>query len=166
MTLKSLALATAVLAAIPPLWGPVWAHDYRLGALEIDHPWARATPAGASVGIGYLVIRNEGETPDRLVGGDAPFAGRVEVHETTMQDDVMRMRPVVDGLEIPAGGSVTFEPGGYHVMFVQLQEPLVQGERRTVTLEFANAGTIEVEFVVEAMAAGGMNHDDHVTPTN
>ena len=154
-------LALAVATALPAL-----AHDYRVGSLVIDHPWSRATPAGAGVGAGYMVIRNEGDTADRLVGGSAPFAGRVEIHEMAMQDGVMRMRALQDGLEIPPGGSVTLEPGGYHVMFMQLQEPLVEGEDRPATLEFANAGTVEVEFAVEGMAAGGMNHHHNGATTN
>ena len=154
-------LVLAVAAALPAL-----ANDYRVGSLVIDHPWSRATPAGAGVGAGYMVIRNEGDAPDRLVGGSAAFAGRVEIHEMAIQDGIMRMRALADGLEIPPGGSVTLEPGGYHVMFMQLQERLVEGEDRTATLEFANAGTVEVEFTVEGMAKGGMGHGHHPKPTN
>lgn len=156
MTTRTLALAALLAFAAPAL-----AHDYELGDLVIDHPWSRATPTGAGVGAGYMVIRNEGEEADRLVGGEAPFAGRVEIHEMAMEEGVMRMRALSDGLEIPAGGSVTLEPGGYHVMFMQLQEPLVEGERRAATLEFANAGTIEVEFAVESIAASGADHGAH-----
>ena len=127
--------------------------DARHGDLQIEHPWSRATPAGAPVAGGYLVVRNHGSEADRLVGGEAAFAGRVEIHEMAMQDGVMRMRALPDGLEIPAGGQVELQPGGYHVMFMQLREPLAEGELRPVTLVFEQAGPIEVPFRIEAMGA-------------
>lgn len=161
--IRTLALTLGLGATLA---APALAHDYRHGGLVIDHPWSRATPDGAGVGAGYMVIRNEGEEADRLVGGAAPFAGRVEIHEMAVEDGVMRMRALEDGLEIPPGTSIALKPGGYHVMFMQLQEPLVEGEVREATLEFANAGPIEVEFFVESMAASGIDHEGHDTPTN
>ncbi|MFW5834833.1 MAG: copper chaperone PCu(A)C, partial [Pseudomonadota bacterium] len=127
--------------------------EVRVGDLLIERPWSRATPAGARVAGGYMVITNAGQEPDRLVGGIAPFAGRIEIHEMAMEGGVMRMRPLAEGLEIPAGGSVTLEPGGYHVMFMDLQEPLVEGEDRTATLEFRKAGTVDLDFAVAPMGA-------------
>jgi len=157
-------LRTSLFAILVAVGGalPAEAHDYRLGGLVIDHPWSRATPPGAEVAGGFMTIRNEGEAADRLVGGSAGFANGVEVHRTTMDDGVMRMREVEGGLEIPAGESVTLEPGGYHVMFVGLAEPLVEGEARIATLAFERAGAVEVEFTVEAMGYGG-RHDDGET---
>lgn len=145
------ALAALLLAVVVTV---AQAAEVRVGDLVIEAPWSRATPAGAGVGAGYMVIRNEGTVADRLVGGAAPFAGRVEIHEMAMQEGVMRMRPLADGLAIPAGGSVTLEPGGYHVMFMQLTEPLVEGERRRASLAFEHAGEVEVELEVRSMAAG------------
>src|SRR5262245_49964853 len=68
------------------------AHEYNLGPLKIGHPWARATPKGATIAGGYLTITNTGALPDRLIGGTANFAGRFEVHEMSQQGDVMKMR--------------------------------------------------------------------------
>jgi copper(I)-binding protein len=123
-----------------------------VGALRIENPWARATPNGAKVGGGYLKIVNTGTEPDRLVGGTVPVAGRLEVHEMSTADGVMRMRPV-DKLEIPAGGSVELKPGGYHAMFLDLKEPLKEGDRIKGTLLFEKAGPVTIEYVVRGIAA-------------
>lgn len=152
MKLFLAAVAAAMLAAMSTA---ALAHEYKLGDLDIEHPHARATPPHAPTGAGYLTITNTGSEPDRLIGGTADFAGDVQIHEMSMDGDVMRMREVEGGLEIPPGGELTLEPGGNHIMFIHLGEPLRAGERRKVTLEFERAGTIEVEFSVEDMAAGG-----------
>ncbi len=137
------------------------AHDYRHGDLVIGHPWARATPGAARVGAGYLTIANDGEAADRLVAARVPFAGRVELHEMTMVDDVMRMRELADGIELPPGATVALEPGGLHMMFIQLREPLVEGDRHVATLVFERAGPVEVEFHVESLAGGIPHHHAH-----
>ncbi len=143
-------LAAALLSA------PALAHDYTAGSLKIGHPWARATPKGAPVGGGYLSITNTGSEPDRLVGGSSPVSKKFEVHEMSMDNGVMKMRPLGSGLEIPPGKMVTLSPGGLHVMFVDLKQALKQGDKIPATLEFAKAGKVQVEFVVEGM---GATHD-------
>src|SRR5690606_11444702 len=87
------------------------AETYRVGAIEIEAPWTRATPGGAKVAGGYLMITNKGSAPDRLIGGSATVAGRLEVHEMSVVDGVMRMRPLKDGLEIAPGATVELKPG-------------------------------------------------------
>ena len=151
MSLKSLILAAALILAA----SPVIAQNYKVGSIEIEQPWARATPKGATIGAGYMKLINTGAEPDRLVGGSVAFAGRFELHSMTMEQGVMKMREVKDGLEIKPGETVELKPGGYHVMFVDLKEPLKQGEDVTVTLIFAKAGTIDVKYPVAAMGAGG-----------
>ena len=148
---KALVLAAALMLIV----APGVAETYKAGAIEIEQPWARATPKGATIGAGYMKITNTGTEPDRLVGGSAPFAGRLEVHSMTMEQGVMKMREMKEGLEIKPGETVEFKPGGYHVMFVGLKEPLKQGDDLTVTLKFAKAGTVEVKYPVEAVGAGG-----------
>ncbi|WP_439495113.1 copper chaperone PCu(A)C [Bosea sp. (in: a-proteobacteria)] len=132
-----------------------FAHDYKAGPLKIDHPWSRATPAGAKVGGGYLSIENTGTTPDRLVSVSAPFAGRGEIHEMAVNNGVMTMRELEKGIEIPPGAKVEFKPGGFHIMFQELKQPLKQDERLKATLTFEKAGTVEVEFKVEGIGAKG-----------
>lgn len=130
------------------------AQEYTLGSLVILHPHARATPPNAPVSGGFLTIRNTGAQADRLISGSAGFAEKLEVHEMAMEGDVMKMRPVAGGLEIPAGGEVELKPGGYHVMFTGIDAQLKAGETRKAKLVFEKAGEIEIEFKVEEMQPG------------
>lgn len=133
---------------------PLSAHEYKVGDLQIGHPWARATPKGAPVGGGYLKITNTGNTPDRLVSGSVDFADRFEVHEMSMDNGVMKMRPAT-GIEIKPGETVELKPGGLHVMFVGLKKQLEQGQRVKGTLVFEKAGKVDVEFAVDSIGATG-----------
>src|SRR5437660_1022672 len=151
-------------AALMLIAGPGVAQTYKVGSIAIEQPWARATPKGATIGAGYMKITNTGSEPDRLVGGSVSFARRFELHSMTMEQGVMKMREVKDGLEIKPGETVELKPGGYHVMFVDLKQPLMQGQRVKATLSFEKAGTIDVDYNVEAIGAGasqgahGMGH--------
>jgi uncharacterized protein YcnI len=129
-----------------------------IGNLAIETPWARATPAGAKVGAGYLTIRNTGTEADALVAVEADFAGRSEVHDMTMTEGVMRMREVTDGLPIPAGGSVELKPGGLHVMFLDLKSGLKTGETVKVKLKFKSGAEGEADFLVAPIGAAGPEH--------
>jgi copper(I)-binding protein len=140
---------------------PATAEDVKIGSIEIVHPWSRATPKGAKVGGAYLTIRNTGTTADRLVGGSIPIAARLEVHEMTMDGGVMKMRPLKGGLEVKPGETVALEPGGLHLMFVDLTAPLERGKPVKATLAFEHAGTVEVTFDVEAIGAQSSGHGDH-----
>ena len=130
------------------------AQEFKAGSLVINQPWSRATAGGAKVGAGYMTITNNGTQPDRLVGGSLAQAEKFEVHEMRLENNVMTMRPVPGGLEIKPGQTVKLEPGGYHVMFMQLKEPLKQGEVLKGELTFEKAGTLSVEYKKRAIAAG------------
>ena len=154
-------LLTAVAISLS-LGGAALAHDYKAGALKIGHPWSRATPGGAKVGGGYLVIENTGSTADKLIAVSAPaIAGRTEMHEMATTNGVMTMRPLDSGVEIAPGAKVEFKPGGYHIMFMELKQPLKQDERVKGTLTFEKAGPVEVEFKVEGMGARGTDAGAH-----
>lgn len=143
---------------------PVAAHDITKGDIVISAPWSRATPAGASVAAGYVIITNKGLSADRLVSFATDLAGQPEVHEMSHEGGVMKMRPLPKGLAIPAGASVKLEPGGYHLMLLQLKKPLTVGQRYKATLVFEKAGPVEVEFEVKAMGEGqkkGSGHHNH-----
>ena len=129
------------------------AGDATVGALKISAPWVRATPKGAPVGGGYLTITNTGTASDRLVGGASDISSRFEIHEMSMDNNVMRMRAMPKGLEIKPGETVEFKPGGYHLMFLGLKRPLVQGQHVKATLQFEKAGRVEVDFTVESIGA-------------
>jgi len=152
-----------LLALCATLIAPAAAHEYNIGSLHIGHPWSRATPKGATIGAGYLKITNNGTAPDRLLGGSSEAAKSFELHVMSMENGVMKMRPVEGGIEIKPGETVEFKPESYHVMFVGLKEPLVQGHRVKATLDFEKAGKVAVEFVVESIGARQGN-DDHAMP--
>jgi hypothetical protein len=140
---------------------PAPAAVYRLGALVIEAPWARATPGGAKVAGGFMRITNSGTAPDRLVGGAFSAAARVEVHEMAVADGVMKMRELAAGLEIRPGETVELKPGGYHVMFMDLARQLKAGESVAGTLVFEKAGRIDVVFTVAPIGARGPRGMSH-----
>lgn len=145
---------------------PLWSHGYKAADIDIGHPWSRATPEGAKVAAGYLVLNNKGGEADRLVSVTAEIAGRAEIHEMAVdQNGVMTMRPLADGLEIPAGAEVALKPGSFHIMFLDLSRGTKEGESFAGTLTFEKAGTVEVAFKVEAMGGGhggdGGGHSGH-----
>jgi copper(I)-binding protein len=131
------------------------AASVQAGSLVITEPWSRATPGGARVGGGYLRITNTGSAPDRLTGGSFALAGRVEVHQMSMAGDVMRMAPVVGGLVVAPGETVELKPGGFHLMFMDLREPLKEGQAVTGTLVFERAGPVAVSFAVRGIGGAG-----------
>lgn len=126
----------------------------KAGDLVISAPWSRATPGGAKVAGGFLTITNTGKTADKLVGGSFTQANRFEVHEMAVKDGVMTMRPVSGGLEIAPGATVTLAPGGFHLMFMDLKQPLKEGEAVKGTLTFEKAGTVPVTFEIRGIGAG------------
>jgi periplasmic copper chaperone A len=148
-----IALRRTLLAAALAASAPAFAHEFKAGSLEIEHPWSRATPAGAKVAAGYVTIENDGAAPDRLVSATAEIAGRAEIHEMAVSDGVMKMRPVPQGVEIPAKAEAKLAPGGHHLMFFDLKRPLKQGEKFAGTLTFEKAGEVKVEFAVESIGA-------------
>lgn len=139
----------------------LWAHEFKAGDIEIIHPWSRATPEGAKVAAGYLVLKNNGSSPDRLIAATGEIAGKTEIHEMAVDaNGVMTMRPLTAGLEVPAGGEVELKPGSFHIMFMDLKKGAKQGETFAGTLTFEKAGTVNVDYSVEGMN-GGSDHDNH-----
>ena len=105
------------------LAAPVRAEEVKAGDLVITQDWSRATPGGAKIATGYLTIENKGSTPDRLIGGSADVASKVEVHEMATKNDVMTMRPLDNGLTIEPDKTVKLAPGGYHLMLLACRCP-------------------------------------------
>jgi copper(I)-binding protein len=134
---------------------PARAGEVTAGDLVISQAWSRATPKGAKTGGGYLTIENKGSAPDRLVGGSTDVAGSVQVHEMSMDNGVMKMSPVEEGLTIEPGKTVKLAPGGYHLMLMDLKQPLKRGEKVPVALDFEKAGKVTVSLDVEAVGAQG-----------
>jgi len=127
------------------------------GSISVSDVWGwSSTPDRGAV---YFTVENTGGEADRITGAASDVAGTVQVHETTMVDGTAQMGEV-DAVEVPAGGSVTFEPGGYHVMLMDISEPLEVGSSIDVTLTFEGFGDVPVsaeirEFTGEAMGDEG-----------
>jgi copper(I)-binding protein len=130
---------------------------FKLGDLTVTSPWTRVTPGGAKIAGGYLKITNDGAASDRFVGAKSVAADHVEIHEMSMSDGVMKMRPLPNGLEIKPGETVELKSGGYHLMFMDLKQPLKQGDSLKATLQFEKAGSLDVNFGVNALGATGAN---------
>lgn len=159
------ALGALLLAAAALGGSAAVAHEFTLGALRLDHPWARASAGPARNGTAFLVIENAGAA-DRLLAAAGEVAERVELHTHTMDGNVMQMRRV-EFVEIPAQGEAALQPGGIHIMLIGLKQPLREGERFPLTLTFEKAGAVTVEVAVEGVGSmgphgnaghGGMNH--------
>jgi periplasmic copper chaperone A len=132
--------------------------NFKLGDLTVTSPWTRATPGGSKIAGGYLKITNSGNSADRFVGTKSDVSDRVEIHEMSMSDSVMKMRPLPNGLEIKPGETVELKSGGYHLMFMDLKQPLKPGDTFKATLQFEKAGPLNVDFSVRGLGAtdGGM----------
>lgn len=156
----SLALLAVALVA------PAHAQDAKTGDLVITQAWGRATPSGAKTGGAYLTIENKGTSPDRLLGGSTDVAAKVDVHEMTMDNGVMKMRLLENGLALEPGKTVKLAPGGLHLMFIDLKSPLKEGDKVPVTLQFEKANKVQVMFPIAAVGAqtpgGAAEKGDHM----
>jgi len=130
---------------------PAWAQ------VSVEQPWSRATPPGSTIGVGFMQLRNAGAVPERVVGASSPLAGKVEMHVTTREGDVMKMREVAS-FEIPAGGTFELKPGGAHLMLMGLRQSLQAGDRVPLTLTLANGATLPVELAVAPLGARRPGH--------
>lgn len=155
-----LGLTAIAIAIAAPGAAPAAAHDFKAGALTLQHPWTRAT--AGKVGGGFVEIVNAGKTPDTLVSASSSAAAKVEIHTMTMDNGIMRMRPLPDGITVPAGMTASLKPGANHIMLIGLKAPLVQGALVPLTLNFAKAGPVKVQLKVEAAGASEPAHVDHV----
>jgi periplasmic copper chaperone A len=153
MSLRLLRVCILLAIAQMPLAVHAQPLEYNVGAIKIVHPWMRMPPAAAKVAGGFMTLTNTGTSPDRLIGGTVVNAARVEVHEMSVVDGVMRMRQLQTGLEIKPGETVVLKPGSYHVMVLDLQKSPREGTNLKGTLVFEKAGAVEIEYKVEA--AGG-----------
>lgn len=148
-------LGLALLAGLAMLAGAnmAQAKDVQVGNLVFETPWSRATPGGAKLGVGYLAIVNIGNKADRLLGATSPIAERVEIHLTSMDGGIMKMRKVEDGVEIKPQEVTEFKPGGLHLMLIGLKQQIVKGAEFPVRLTFKGAGEIDLVFVAAGIGA-------------
>jgi copper(I)-binding protein len=129
-------------------------HGYQAGAIRIVHPWAMPTAASVTDGangMGYLVLRNASNQPDKLLSAYMEIARKVELHAHGEGGDISTMRRV-NSIAIPAGGEVRLEPGGPHFMLMGLKQPLEEGQHFPIVLQFERAGKITVDMFVQKNA--------------
>jgi copper(I)-binding protein len=144
---------------------PAEAHEYSSKGVTVAHPWARATPGGVKVGSAYLEMKAAKGHNDRLVAARSPVAGNVEIHNHIVENGIAKMRRV-EGIALAGGKSVVLKPGGYHVMLMDLKQPLKEGDLLKLALVFEKAGEIEVEATVEPVGAMGPHGFDHQPSSN
>lgn len=126
-------------------------------SITVEEPWARQSPMAMGNGAAYMIIKNSGNEADTLTGASTGIANVAELHETTMENDVMRMRPVEgQRIEIPAGGQVELKPGGLHVMLMDLKQQINPGDTFELTLQFEKSGEQKVQ--VEVRSVEGMTN--------
>ena len=153
-TTRAALAALALLAA-----APTSAHGFKAGDIAIGHPWARETTPLARNGAGYMTLTNTGTKPDRLLGGSTPAAQGFELHQTSSQGGIMRMRALDGGLAIRPGETVRIAPDGTHIMLTGLKRPLKAGEMVPATLRFERAGAVAIAFKVQTLDAPLADHD-------
>ena len=164
----AVAAAAAFVIAVTPVLAqmaePPSTETITIGELAISQPWARATPEGAVTGAGYLAITNTGAVDDRLIGVETDRAAIAEIHEMSMANDRMTMRPLEDGLVIPAGETVILQPGGYHIMMIELTGSIVEETPVVVTLIFEIAGAVTVDLSVYPIGSAGPDQELMMDP--
>ena len=160
-TLMGAAIGTALaMAALGPARAQMSTdHGAKAQGIVVTGPWARATPGRAPNGAAYFTLTNQGPAGDRLIGASSPAAGRAELHTHIHDKGVMRMRKL-PGIDLTPGASVTFRPGGYHVMLMGLKAPLREGATFPLTLRFQKAAskTITVKVMGIGAMGGGASH--------
>lgn len=146
--------AAALLASAASL--PAWAAN-----VSVTDAWARATMPGQQVSGAYMKIQSDADA--RLVSASSPAVPRVEIHEMKMDGNVMRMREL-KALDLPKGKTVSLEPGGFHIMLMNLQKPIAAGDTIPLTLVVESGGkqqTVEVKAEARAMSRQPMRHHAH-----
>lgn len=153
---RLLTLITAL--AISPF---AFAHDYKIGNLQVEHAVARPSFPGQPSGAAYLSIENKGKDADKLMSVSTPVAKSAQIHTMSMEGNVMKMREV-EGIELKPSSKTVMQAGsGYHIMLVGLKHPLKVGDHFPLTLVFEKAGKLNVTVSVEEISSGmQMNNSD------
>lgn len=129
---------------------------------KAEQGWSRPALARIGTAVAYLTLRNEGNAPVRVVGASTPVAESVEIHESNVENNVARMQPRPDGVVVPPGGTLRFEPGGLHLMLMKPHTDFKAGQSFILTLRFDNGEVLAVPITVAmrepAAAHDGMHH--------
>jgi len=162
--MRGLLISAVILAALMSPGSSAFAHGFETSELGIIHPFLRATPPGAKTGAGYVIIRNNGTTPERLLRIETQAAARVEFHQSVVEGGIAKMRPIEGGIEIPAGGEYRLGADGSHAMLIGLTAQVSLGFPVGATLIFEKAGRVPITFEVEppgaTLESAGKDHAD------
>jgi copper(I)-binding protein len=168
MTLLRFAPLALVLLSAPAFAHEGMVHEgcpsgqkFAAGDITVSGGFTRATLANAQVGAGYMTITNAGSAPDRLLAVKSEVSPTVELHNMSVKDGMMTMAEAEGGIEVPARGSVSLAPGGYHVMFIGPNQPFKEGECVALTLTFETAGELAVQLNVGPVGASEVPHAHH-----
>lgn len=157
--------AAAPSYAEQPVTASSSAAEQLLSSIQVTQAWSRELPPTAPVGAAFLQIENHSENADRLISANSSIAEVTELHAHIHEGDVMRMVKV-DNIDVPAHGNLTLEPGGYHIMLIDLKKPLVAGEQLPLTLQFEQAGQMDITVDILSSDAGTaaehMDHSNHM----
>ena len=134
-----------------------FADDAKIGAITIDHPWARATPGAVKNSAAFMSFSNTGAA-DKLISVTGGVAKEIQLHSMVTEAGVMKMREI-KGLDIPANGKAELTPGGYHIMLIGIADGLKEGTKFPLTLKFEKAGEITVQVIAEK--PGAHDHAEH-----
>lgn len=144
-----LCLLTVIMASLM-LYVPAQAQQF--GDLRIEGAWIRQMPAVAPASAGFMTIHNQGNKDDRLIAVNADISQKIEIHNMIMEDGVMKMRPLADGIPIPAKGSITLAPGGKHIMFMGLKGAIAANSIIEIEMIFEQAGAITLTLPAKAFS--------------
>lgn len=131
-------------------------------AITVNEGYVVSAPAAARAAAAFMVVSNEGDMDDRLIGARSEVADLVALHTSDEDEDgVMSMSGIEEGIAIPAGASHVLEHGGDHVMFMGLAVPLAEEEDVPLTLIFERAGEMDLDLPVRSFAGAGMDREGH-----
>ena len=134
-----------------------FADDAKIGAITIDHPWARATPSAVKNSAAFMSFSNTGSA-DKLISVTGGVAKEIQLHSMVTEAGVMKMREI-KALDIPANGKAELTPGGFHIMLIGIADGLKEGTKFPLALKFEKAGEITVQVVAEK--PGAHDHAEH-----
>ena len=142
----------------------LYAEKVNFNDIIIDNVWIKETPPNHKITAGYLTIENLSDTDAKLLSVSSSFAKKVEIHQMKMDGKVMKMRPIKDGLFIPAGEVMYLKPDGFHLMFMMLNMQIIPQQTHRITLTFRNIGSVEVSATIKStpssdnLSSKGHNH--------
>ena len=151
---------TVTLVILTTFLTSAWAHEYTVKNVRIVHPFAIPTVPAQANGAVYFSLENSGKDTARLVRASSPVAQRVELHQMSMDGNVMRMRAVT-GIAVKGGETTKLDPNGYHLMLVSLKKPLKEGDKFPLVLEFDGIGKADVSVLVQKAKEGGDHAGEH-----